>query len=81
MTVRLPEKFEKRMREMLAEEYEAFAQGFAAEHAAGLRVNTMKLPAEEFEKIAPVPVRRIPWIHNGFFYDADAVQPDRKSVV
>ncbi len=75
MTVRLPEKFEKRMREMLAEEYEAFAQGFAAEHAAGLRVNTMKLPVEEFEKIAPVPVRRIPWIHNGFFYDADAAQP------
>lgn len=75
MTVRLPERFEKRMREMLAGEYEAFAQGFAAEHAAGLRVNTMKLSAEEFEKIAPVPVRRIPWIHNGFFYDADAVQP------
>ncbi|MGN1084530.1 MAG: SAM-dependent methyltransferase, partial [Lachnospiraceae bacterium] len=62
MAVQLPEKFEKRMRELLGTEYEAFAKGYETEHAAGLRVNTMKLSAEEFEAIAPVPVRRIPWI-------------------
>lgn len=75
MAVQLPEKFEKRMRELLGDEYEAFARGYDAEHAAGMRVNTMKLSAEEFEKIAPVPVRKIPWIYNGFYYDADAAQP------
>lgn len=75
MAVQLPEKFEKRMRELLLEEYGAFAEGYAAEHASGLRVNTMKLSAEEFADIAPVPVQKIPWIENGFYYDADAAQP------
>lgn len=75
MAVQLPEKFEKRMRELLLEEYGAFAEGYAAEHASGIRVNTMKLSAEEFADIAPVPVRKIPWIENGFYYDADAAQP------
>ena len=75
MAIRLPEKFEKRMRELLGEEYEAFAKGYEIDHAAGLRVNTMKLAPQEFEKLAPVAVRRIPWIKNGFYYDADAAQP------
>lgn len=75
MVIRLPEKFEKRMRELLGEEYEAFAKGYETEHAAGLRVNTMKLSAEEFEKVVPFGVRKIPWIRNGFYYDADIVQP------
>ncbi len=75
MAIKLPEKFEKRMRELLGAEYEAFEQGYDAEHAAGMRVNTMKLSVEEFEKLAPVAVRKIPWISNGFYYDADAAQP------
>ena len=75
MAIQLPEKFEKRMRELLGAEYESFAKGYDAEHAAGMRVNTMKLSAEEFKNIAPVEVRPIPWITNGFYYDADAAQP------
>lgn len=75
MAIKLPEKFEMRMRTLLGAEYEAFARGYETNHAAGLRVNTMKLSADAFEKIAPVAVRRIPWISNGFFYDADAAQP------
>jgi len=75
MAIKLPEKFEKRMRELLGAEYEVFAKGYETDHAAGLRVNTMKLASEAFEKIAPVAVRKIPWIQNGFYYDADAAQP------
>ncbi len=75
MAIRLPEKFEKRMRELLGSEYDVFAKGYEEDHAAGLRVNTMKLSPKEFEKIAPVAVRKIPWVTNGFYYDADAEQP------
>lgn len=75
MAIQLPEKFEKRMRDLLGAEYDAFAKGYDAEHAAGLRVNTMKLSAEEFCNIAPVQVRKIPWVKNGFYYDADVAQP------
>ena len=75
MAIQLPEKFEKRMRELLGAEYDAFAKGYDAEHAAGLRVNTMKLSAEAFADIAPVEVRPIPWVKNGFYYNADVAQP------
>ena len=75
MAIRLPEKFEKRMRELLGPEYESFAKGYEKDHAAGLRVNTMKLSPEKFEPIAPVSVRKIPWVTNGFYYDADVEQP------
>lgn len=75
MAIQLPETFEKRMRELLGEEYASFEKGYDAEHAAGLRVNTMKLTTEAFEKIAPLPVRRIPWVKNGFYYNADVAQP------
>ena len=75
MAVKLPEKFEKRMRELLGDEYESFEKGYATEHAAGIRVNTMKLTPAAFEKIAPLSVRKVPWIPNGFFYDAGKNQP------
>ena len=75
MAIKLPEKFEKRMRELLGTEYDAFAKGYETDHAAGLRVNTMKLSPETFQSLAPVAVREIPWIKNGFYYDADVAQP------
>lgn len=75
MAVKLPESFTKRMKELLQDEYESFEKGYDAVHAAGLRVNTMKMTPEEFEALSPLPVRRIPWIHNGYYYDADANQP------
>lgn len=75
MAVKLPEKFEKRMRELLGEEYESFEKGYDTDHAAGLRVNTMKLSPAAFETIAPLSVRKIPWIPNGYYYDAGKDQP------
>ncbi|MDD5900480.1 MAG: RsmB/NOP family class I SAM-dependent RNA methyltransferase [Lachnospiraceae bacterium] len=75
MAFKLPEKFERRMKELLGAEFEPFEKGYETEHAAGLRINTMKLSADEFQKLAPVPIRKIPWISNGFYYDADAAQP------
>lgn len=69
--MKLPEAFEERMKEMLGEEYPAFAQSYEKPRLRGLRVNTMKISPEEFERIAPFPVKRVPWVENGFFYDND----------
>ena len=49
----LPEEFQKRMKEMLGAEYEDFITGYEQPRKYGLRVNTLKLLPEEFEKIAP----------------------------
>ena len=73
--IKLPEKFETRMKALLGEEYEEFAKGYDTEHASGLRVNTLKTTPEIFETMSPVPIRKIPWITNGFFYDAKQEQP------
>lgn len=65
----LPKLFEDRMRELLGEEFEEYAACFDKKHYSGLRVNTLKISPEEFEKISPFDIKRIPWIENGYFYD------------
>ncbi|MDO4621781.1 MAG: RsmB/NOP family class I SAM-dependent RNA methyltransferase [Eubacteriales bacterium] len=69
--MQLPAEFTNRMKEMLGEEYPAFLASYEEERLRGLRVNTMKLTPEEFEQKAPFPIRRIPWVKNGFFYSND----------
>lgn len=67
----LPEKFLERMKEMLGEEYEEFLQSYEQPRTFGLRVNTRKISPEAFEKLKLFPVKQIPWVENGFFYEGD----------
>ena len=73
--MQLPETYTRSMRELLGEEYDAYIRSLEAPRLYGLRVNTAKISVEEFERIAPFPVKRIPYIPNGFFYDGEACQP------
>lgn len=73
----LPKLFEDRMRKLLGEEYEEYLQCYSKPHFAGIRVNTLKITPEDFEHICPFPIKRIPWIANGYYYDADLHQPSR----
>ncbi|MDF2511412.1 MAG: hypothetical protein K0S04_1278 [Herbinix sp.] len=72
----LPKLFEDRMRTLLGEEYEAYLQCYNKPHFGGLRVNTLKSTPEEFEKICPFSVNRIPWVWNGYYYDTQE-QPSK----
>lgn len=67
----LPEKFEDRMKMLLGDEYEEYLQCYDDENYQGLRVNTLKITPEEFEKICPISIRRIPWTINGYYYEPD----------
>ena len=67
----LPQSFLDSMKEMLGEEYEAFLAGFDGQRQYGLRVNTLKMNLEEFERIAPFHLKKVPWISNGYFYEAE----------
>lgn len=67
--MKLPEAFARRMEEMLGEESSDFFAGYEKERVYGLRVNTAKISPENFEKLAPFHLKRIPWVDNGFFYD------------
>lgn len=73
--MKLPALFEEKMQKLLQEEYTAYLQCFEEPRYYGLRVNTKKISAEEFQRIAPWPLMPIPWIPNGFYYDGEKVQP------
>ena len=63
---KLPPEFLLRMRELLGDEYDAFLASYEQESRHGLRVNTLKISAEEFKKISPFKLEEIPWIGGGF---------------
>ena len=64
----LPALFVERMRLLLSDEWESFREEADRARQYGLRVNTLKIDAEEFERIAPFRLTRIPWISNGYYY-------------
>jgi len=66
--INLPEKFENRMRELLGEEFPEFLKGFEEERHGGIRFNSLKLNAAEWEQVAPFATSKVPWIDNGYFY-------------
>lgn len=73
----LPETFVRKMKRLLGDDYGSYEACFEQPRHYGLRVNTAKISVEEFLKIAPWPLRPVPWIENGFYYDGDVYQPAR----
>lgn len=67
--MQLPEHFCSRMRKMLGEEeYQTFIESYQLPRQLGLRVNTEKITCREFEQLSPFPLKKIPWVENGYFY-------------
>ena len=52
----LPEAYLKRMKERLGTEFPAFLRSYETPPRKGLRVNTLKIPSEEFFRRAPFPL-------------------------
>lgn len=75
--IELPDSFKERIKEQLGEEYEAYLASFQEKSRSGLRVNTAKLSAEEFERLSPFALQPVPWVSNGYIYEDErpAVHP------
>lgn len=67
----LPEQFLERMKEMLGDEYGEFLASYEKPRTYGLRVNTLKMTTEEFERLGLFSATGIPWVENGYFYPGD----------
>ena len=76
-TMKLPEKYINRIKEQLGEEAYSYFACFDEERYQGLRVNTLKISVEDFLKISPFELERIPWTDNGFYFDADKYTPSK----
>lgn len=68
--MKLPEVFQKKMEQLLGEEYKDFVTCFNKQYSGGIRINTLKTTPEEFIECTPFGLRRIPWIKKGFYYDS-----------
>ncbi len=67
MAVQLPSQFLARMEQLLEGEYESFIQSYEQSPRAGLRVNTLKISNEQFQRKTPFQLRPIPWCETGYY--------------
>lgn len=67
----LPEAFEKRMKDMLGEEYDSYLDSYQQERQFGLRVNPLKITGEELKELSGFHLRKIPWTQDGYFYEEE----------
>ncbi len=55
------------MRGLLGEEYDPWLESYGQAPATGIRINPAKLDREEWERICPWKVKRVPWNENGYY--------------
>lgn len=77
--MQLPIEFEKRMKDMLGDEFDAFIDTYNDNRAYGLRFNPLKITREEFEKCVEAATERVPWAEEGYYYNP-AMQPGKAAL-
>lgn len=63
----LPVEFLERMKDQLGESFDAFLDSYSRDTIKGIRVNTLKISVEDFIKISPFELERVPWTQDGFY--------------
>ncbi|WP_234410358.1 RsmB/NOP family class I SAM-dependent RNA methyltransferase [Caldalkalibacillus mannanilyticus] len=66
--IKLPVEFERRMIQLLGEEYPKFIESFSDPRHYGLRINTLKWSVEEALHHLPFELSAIDWVKEGFYY-------------
>ncbi|MBQ4232209.1 MAG: RsmB/NOP family class I SAM-dependent RNA methyltransferase [Lachnospiraceae bacterium] len=75
--MKLPETYVNRIKDQLGEEAYRYFACFDEERYQALRVNTLKISVEDFLKISPFELTKVPWTDNGFYFDADKYTPSK----
>ena len=66
--VELPRDFLSRAERELGDEFTAFLKSYEVPPVRGIRVNTLKLSKEEFEKITPIKLDgEVPWAKDCYY--------------
>lgn len=69
MKIDLPIAFEKKMKELLGDDFENYLASFERDAYQGLRINTAKISVDSFLEISPFSLSQVDWCKNGFYYD------------
>ena len=75
MIQNLPPEYTAKMRDLLGDEYEAYAEAIEQPSCPGLRINTSKISVDDFVKRSPFNLEPVPWCPNGFYYDPVSDRP------
>ncbi len=67
----LPESFKDRMKILLKGEYDSFIATFKEDKVKSIRVNTNKISVQDFIKISPFKLEKIPYTQDGFYVEDD----------
>ncbi|MDK2810692.1 MAG: hypothetical protein PWR27_1401 [Petroclostridium sp.] len=67
----LPKEFLNKMKKLLREEFDEFVKAYDKDKYSALRVNTLKISVEDFKKIFPFTLEKIPWIDEGYYYSQE----------
>lgn len=71
--IKLPEKFEDRMKKLLGDSFEDYRKALEMPAIRGLRVNTEKISVEKFLEICTFEYEKIPYVPNGFYFDYEKI--------
>ena len=63
----LPDGFKQSMKALMQDEAFELFESLDEKPYSALRVNTSKISADEFEKIAPFEIEKIPFTENGYY--------------
>lgn len=69
----LPIVYENRMKKLLSKEFENYKKALSENPVRALRVNTDKISVEEFVKVCPFTLEKIPYVENGFYFDGESI--------
>lgn len=69
----LPDEYAQRMKILLGDEFDNYLSALEQPSVRGFRVNTDKIPLEDFEKTNPFGTEKIPYVENGFYLDYDKI--------
>ena len=71
--INLPKEFSERMKLLLKDDYELYLKALEEPAVRALRVNTAKISVDDFLKICPFDLKKIPYVSNGFYFDYDRI--------
>ena len=69
----LPRTFADRMAVLLGSDFDAFLASYDKPPVRALRVNPLKMSAEDFERVADFPIERIPYIDGAYTFECEHI--------
>lgn len=69
----LPISYEKRMKDLLGDDFPLYVAAIKDEPVRAFRVNTDKISLSDFEKINEFSSEKIPYVESGYYFDCDKI--------